>query len=194
MQNKRVKFSLSTWFLLAFGILIILFGGLCILGCYFKTFSFNIVDPGSTQWSDTKEEAVRRKTFVADLITPVNPYKISNNRILYVKSGWIEKSWSGGFWYWTTNIDSSSNNWFEITLIRKKLGTDTTEWKIINRGKNNQSYGIQLQDDNNNHRLTGTLDDLPSSDTLRYTVLKRDTIDFHDKNIEGTLVLLLNRH
>lgn len=194
MRSKRVKFSLSIWLVIVFGTLILSFVGLCILGSYFRQFEFNIVDPGSHQVSQTKEEAIARKTFVADLITPTNPYKISENRSLYIESGWIEKAWSGGFWYWTTHVDTSSDAWFEVTVIRKKLGIDTAEWTIINKGKNSQSYGNQLGDDNNNSRLTGTLADLPSSDTLRYTVLKRDTIDFHDKNIEGTLVLLLKRH
>jgi hypothetical protein len=42
--------------------------------------------------------------------------------------------------------------------------------------------------------LTGHLDSLPSSDTLRYTVLKKDTFNFNPENIEGTLVLVLQRH
>jgi hypothetical protein len=190
MQNKKIKFSLS----LVLWAIVLMMVGLFMLGKYDETFNFNTINIGSYGDSQTREEAIRRKTLVADLVTPTNPYFISKTHGLYVQSAWIEKPWREGFWYWTTNIDSISDDWFEVTIIRKKIGSDTTVWPTINKGKDTSTFGNQLVDDNQLGRLEGTLRDLPSSDTLRYTVLKRDTIDFRPNNIEGTLILILKRH
>ncbi len=193
MQRKKANLSLTFWLTLTIGFIILLMIGLVILGSYDRTFSLNIINETSAGSSTTKEEAIKRKTFVCDLVTPTTPFYISKTHILYVESGWVERPWITGFWYWTTNIDTS-RNWYEVTVIRHKSNLNTAEWPIINKGKDTSGYGSQLQDDNNNKRLTGTIDDLPSSDTLSYTVLKRDTIDFRPSNIEGTLILLLKKN
>jgi hypothetical protein len=190
MQNKRIKskqIKLFSWIALTLFLFIV---GFCVLASYNQTFQFNIFNAYSSEYSSTKEEAILRKTFVCDLKTPSTPFIVSNSHILYVHSGWIEQSWSGGFWFWTTNKDTGSNIYYNIILICSKSMQDTTEWTIINKHKSN-GY-MQLQDIKG--RLTGTIDSLPVSDTLRYTVLKRDTIDFKPSNIEGVLTIVLHKN
>jgi len=164
---------------------------LFVLGHYFKTFDFDIIDSGPhTESSQTREEAIERHTFVCDVKFPSNPYRVSGTRRLYLKSGWIEQSWVGGFWYWTTHIDHD-DFYYNITLLCSKAKGDTTDWTIINKKvKLNRGYQ-QLGDLTYLGRINGTLDSLPVKHVLRYTVLKRDTIDFHESNIDGTLLMIL---
>ncbi|MDB5154918.1 MAG: hypothetical protein JWR54_3669 [Mucilaginibacter sp.] len=194
MHNKGTKSRQAKLFLWIAGTLFLFIVGFCVLANYNQTFQFYLFNAYSANYSSTKEEAIHRKTFVCDLETPSNPFIVSGSHVLYVHSGWIEQPWSGGFWFWTTNKDTGSNAYYNIVLIGSKNKNDTSDWTIINKPKSNSSGYMQLQDDLNRlGRLTGTIDLIPISDTLRYTVLKRDTIDFTPGNIEGVLTIVLRR-
>jgi hypothetical protein len=192
VQNKNTDLKRTKLFLWIAGMLFLFIVGFCILASYDQTFQFDLFNGGSSDYSSTKEEAIHRKTFICDLETPSKPYRVSNSHILYVKSGWIERSWSSGFWFWTTNKDTGSNAYYNIILICNKSKQDTADWTIINKPKSDRDGYLQLQDIKGH--LTGTIDSLPTSDTLRYTVLKRDTIDFEYSNIEGVLTIVLRRN
>ena len=167
--------------------------GLVILGSFDKDFDFDIVN-GSDHpngYSSTKEEAIHRKTYICDVAFPSNPYSLSKKHTIYVQSGWVEHSWRGGFWYWTTTKDTGNDAYYNIVLICKKSKNDTTDLVILNNQKSLLTGYVQLQDIKG--RITGSISSLPISDTLRYTVLKRDTVDFDAVNIEGILPIILKR-
>jgi hypothetical protein len=196
MKSDKLKLVIGSIFKLTGLALLLGIVILLILGHYDKTFDFDIVDgsgphAGSSQ---TKEEAIKRNTFVCDVKLPAQPYKVSNSHVLYLKSGWIEKSWTGGFWYWTTYIDTN-DFYYNIVLQCSKEKNDTIDWTIINKETSPHSGYEQLQDNMSYlGTITGELNSLPVNDTLRYTVLKHDTIDFHTSNIEGTLLILLKNY
>lgn len=189
MKSQKRVFGPLKFILRIVGILFLLLVGFCVLASYNKNFQFNLINEGSSDYSQTKEEAIHRKTFVCDIEPSSNPYKISNSHVLYFSSGWVEQPWRDGFWYWTTKKDANSG-YYNIILIYRKNKRDTTDWRIINKPLPGSTGYVQLQDFKG--RLTGTIDSLPISDTLRYTVLKRDTIDFRPNNIEGVLILVLH--
>jgi hypothetical protein len=165
----------------------------CNLSNHVDSFKCDIVHGNDhlPSYSGTKEEAIHRKTFVCDIKPPTNPFKISDSHIITIEKGWIEQSWRDGFWYETTTKDTGKDISYHIVLQGHGFKGDLPGWAIMNNQKNGwgqvmlQYYGGYL---------TGHLDSLPSSDTLRYTVLKKDTFNFNPENIEGTLVLVLQRH
>jgi hypothetical protein len=162
------------------------------LGKYYPALDFDIVNGFSRHsgYSSTKEEAIHRKTYVCDVKLPHQPYNVSNTHIVSLRNGWIEQSWDGGFWHWTTYKDTGDDIIYHIVLDYTKSKLDTSEWTICNKHDPTLGY-VQLQDFRK--QFTGNLSVLPKSDTLRYTVLKRDTIDFNPHNIEGELVLVLQK-
>jgi hypothetical protein len=167
---------------------------LMVLGNYLVAFRVTLLNIGKANYSETKDEAIHRNTFVCDLKLPAQPYKVSNTHILYLRSGWVEQSWRMGFWYWTTNKDTD-NFYYNIVLLCTKAKGDRVDWTIINKETSPGSGYMSLQDDISHlGRITGIVNSLPVNDTLRYTVLKRDTIDFQPSNIEGTLVFLLKNY
>jgi hypothetical protein len=194
MKAHNPKIKLSTVIALLFGIFIFCVMGLFALGNYIDAFRFTLINIGEAGESQTKEEAIHRNTFVCDIKLLTQPYKVSNTHVLYFKTGWIEQSWRGGFWYWTTHKDTD-NFYYNIVLQCSKAKWDTVDWRIINKETSPHSGYMVLQDNMSNlGTITGLLNSLPVNDTLRYTVLKRDTIDFHPSNIDGTLVLILQNY
>jgi hypothetical protein len=174
----------------------VLIPGLIILiyiGHYWPALNFDIVDGFGRHsgYSLTREESIHRKTYICDIKLSYQPYKVSNTHIVSLRNGWIEQSWDGGFWHWTTYKDTGNDIYYHIVLNYTKNKLDTSEWHIINKHIPNVGY-IQLQD--LREQFTGTLTTLPKSDTLIYTVLKCDTIDFRRSNIEGKLIFLLQRN
>ena len=185
----HILFRILKW---TFGTLVISVVIIFVLGHYYKTFDFDIVDGFGPHngYSQTKEEAIERHTFICDVKLPSQPYRISSTKSIHLKRGWIEQSWTGGFWYWTTHIDKD-DLYYNLVLECNKDNKDKTDWTIINNKYGGRGY--ESLQDNMSYlgTITGELDSLPMKDTLRYNVLKRDTIDFHPSNLDGTLVLVL---
>jgi len=164
----------------------------CNLSNHVDAFKCDIVNgndhlPG---YSSTKAEAMHRGTYVCDVKFPANPFRVGNH-ILTLKQCWIEQSWRGGFWYETTTKDTGSDAYYNIIAVYTKEKSDTTDLTIMNNKQTVHFGYVQLQDFRG--ELTGNIDSLPVSDTLRYNVLKRDTLDFRPGNIEGEIVLILQR-
>jgi hypothetical protein len=165
----------------------------CNLSNHVDAFKCDVVHGSDhlPSYSATKEEAIHRKTYVCDIQVPSNPYKISATHIISIQRGWIEQSWRDGFWYETTTKDTGKDISYYIVLECKSDKGNLDDWTIMNNQKNGWGQmGLGFYQG----RLTGHIDTLPSSDTLRYTVLKKDTFNFNPENIEGTMVLVLRRH
>ncbi len=197
MKAIKHTINLSTLLKWLLGIFISATVALFVLGNYIDTFRFDMLNGWDhlENYSQSKEEAIHRNTYVCDIKLPIQPYKVSNTRVLYFKRGWIEQSWRGGFWYWTTHKDTGANFYYNIVLQCSKSKKDTVDWTIINKETSPHSGYMSLQDNMANlGTITGQLSSLPINDTLRYTVLKRDTIDFRPSNIDGTLVLILQKY
>ena len=143
-------------------ILIVLFLVLVpFLGYQFKALRFNIIRYNAHSESETREEAIKRKTFECDVKLPEQPYRISKTKIIYLKNGWIEKSWRAGFWFWTTKIDTGGSFFYQIHLDCRKGNNDTTIWNIRTEYKPNK--GCDYLDDHvkTEGYFSGLIDLLP---------------------------------
>lgn len=165
-------------------ILILIF----ILPMFIKSLQFDFINRGGRLSSSTsKEESIERGVFICDLAL-VSVHRTVDSVSFEITEAWIEKIWRDGVWYWTTrsedigyrikiqtSLTQDQQNKLHVTNNRKSALGDYEGLKC--------SLGI----------CTGTIKEIPKSDTLRYTVLRKDNLDFTDDNIIGELVFVLKR-
>ena len=159
-----------------------------LLPIFSDTFKFNLITGGEhlPSSSSSKEEAIEREVYVGDVRLPYSPYKINDTLVFEITDGWIEKSWRSSYWYWTTLPDDG----YTICLNASSTNEKNKNWVIRNNKSSSTGYeqlGFY------NGQFGGSLEKLPESDTLKYTVLKENNLDFSEKNIIGELELLLSR-
>ena len=141
-------------------------------------------------WSGSKSEAIKRKTFVCDLILTHTSF--DNNKAYDLKplKGWLESSWRDGFWYLTTTKDTGKDINYRLTIYDPG---DNRNWKVINDEQN--GYGdVMLQFYKEDGQFQGFIDKHPLPDSLFYNVLKTDSLKFVKENIEGRFKIVLLKH
>ncbi|MBT1688993.1 hypothetical protein [Dawidia soli] len=155
------------------------------LPIFFKSLRFNLLTGGEhlPSASASKEEAIKRGVYICDIQPLYTPYKGTDTLILALEEGWVERSWAGGYWYWTTLPDLGYTVRIG-TRMESKKGT----WVIRN---NKSGYRGLEQLSFDDGQFGGSLRALPESDTLKYTVLGKDNLDFSAANIIGNVIFLL---
>lgn len=177
-----------TWTSIIFGICIVI---TCNLSNHVDAFKCDVVNgsdhlPG---WSNTKEEAIRRKTYVCDVVLTYAAFDNDTSYNLKPLRGWVESSWRSGFWYLTTIKDTGANINYRIAVDDKG---DKRNW--IARNPAQTKFGEDVLNYNTGYppdQFEAFRDMLPPSDTLYYNVLKKDTNDFRPENIKGKIRIVI---
>ena len=192
-----ISFCLLVFFLFLFKklrnatiVVLVVFGLILLLPMVSNKFKFNIISGGEhlLSVSSSKEEAIKRGVYVCDVRLPYSPYKVNDTLKLSIKSGWIEKSWRSGYWYWTT---IENNVGYSIRIVSDLSESSNHDWIVRNnRSSRFGREGLGFHNGN----FGGSLDKLPESDTLHYNVLRKDTMDFSEQNILGQLMIILDRN
>jgi hypothetical protein len=190
--NKSPRKNFIKWTSLLFGVCLI---ATCnYLSNNVDAFKCDLVNgsdhlPG---WSNSKKEAIKRGTYVCDVIMTHKSNTFDKKYYLKPLKGWVENSWRRGFWYLTTNKDTGSDVSYRIMIDDSG---DKRHWLARN------DSGLKNGDEFLNYNTTyppdqfeAYLNALPPSDTLYYNVLKQDTLDFKPENIEGVFRIVLFRH
>ena len=167
---------------------LLLFTMYLVLPIFFKSLRFNLITGGENLPSGcpTKEESIKRGVYVCDIQLPYSPYEINDSLKLVIKGGWIEESWYGGYWYWTTIKDDYPH--YSISIETDQFVNSDCDWVIRNNRTN--SYGIEKLGFHEGW-FGGVIKRLPKSDTLRYNILKKENMDFSPENILGHLEFVL---
>jgi hypothetical protein len=141
-------------------------------------------------WSNSKEEAIKRKTYVCDVM--LSHYSLDNDQKYNLRPlrGWVESSWRSGLWYLTTTKDTGKDITYRVTIPNKG---DKREWKIMNNEQGGYGY-VALQYDKDDGQFRDYIDKRPLPDTLFYNVLKKDRLNFKSENIEGRIRLIMLKH
>ena len=161
--------------------------GIVCLVLYLSTvssyFSFDFVHGGDHQpsRSATREESIKRGVFLCDIKLVPSVFQLNDTMSVELKEAWIENEWARGTWFWTTY--PSPTEGYNITMIVKEI---KGSWSIY-RGVN-QEY---LYYDNSQSELSGSLQVLLNSDTLKYFVLKEDKMNFEDSDVIGKIQFVL---
>ncbi|MBS1522215.1 MAG: hypothetical protein JST50_14530 [Bacteroidetes bacterium] len=191
MKPKRSLLERTViWTSVIFGICIVV---TCNLSNHVDAFKCDIVHgsdhlPG---WSNSKEEAIKRKTYFCDVILNYESFDNDKTYDLKPLKGWVESSWRTGFWYLTTKKDTGKDISYRIVVPNSG---DKRRWIVRNPAKG--SYGEDVLNYDTGYppdQFEALKDKLPSSDTLYYNVLKKDTIDFRPENIKGRIKIILLR-
>lgn len=143
-------------------------------------------------WSNSKEEAIKRATYVCDVILTHESFDDNISYKIKPLKGWIERSWRGGFWYMTTEKDTGDDISYRIIVDNKG---DKRPWIVRNSGKT--KYGGDFLYFNSNYpadQFEAFVDTLPSSGVLYYNVLKKDTMNFKPENVEGRMKIVILNH
>ncbi|MBS1527486.1 MAG: hypothetical protein JST19_17700 [Bacteroidetes bacterium] len=165
----------------------------CNLSNHVDTFKCDIVNgsdhlPG---WSNTKEEAIKRKTYVCDVILTYNGFDHDTTYALKPLKGWVESSWRTGFWYLTTSKDTGTDIFYRIIVDDKG---DRRNW--VARNPAHSRFGEDVLNYNTGYppnQFEAFKDTLPASDTLYYNVFKKDTNDFSPENVKGKIRIVILR-
>jgi len=165
----------------------------CNLSNHVDAFKCDIVHgsdnlPG---WSNTKQEAIKRKTYVCNTVLNYESFDNDNTYDLKPLQGWVESSWRAGFWYRTTKKDTGRDISYRIVVDNKG---DKRQWIIRNPGST--SYGQDILNYDTGYppdQFEAIKDKLPESDTLYYNVLKKDTNDFKPENLRGKIRIVILR-
>jgi hypothetical protein len=151
-----------------------------ILSSISNFFSFDLVRGGDRlpSYSNTREESIKRKTYVSDVKLIV--VKKPDSMYLDVSQGWIEKSWASGYWFWTTH--ESIGNLYHVSIPVKDIkGT----WNIYH--EQNQDY---LHFDSSEMELRGNIHGLIGHDTITYSITKNARMRFEQSDVIGKLILI----
>jgi hypothetical protein len=165
----------------------------CNLSNHVDAFKCDIVNGNDNLqgWSNFKEEAIKRKTYVCDVNLNYEPFDNDKSYALKPLKGWVESSWRTGFWYLTTKKDTGKDISYRTVVDNNG---DKRHWIV--RNPTGSSYGEDVLNYDTGYprdQFEALKDNLPSSDTLYYNVLKKDTIDFKPENIKGRIRIILLR-
>lgn len=101
------------------------------------------------------------------------------------KEAWIERIWRAGKWYWTTNVDPTGYS------LKARVTNDKI---IFANNKKTGRWGREGLGCCCGDRCSALFDELPSNDTLKYKILKKNNLNFGESNIMGELVLVVKRN
>ena len=191
MKPKRSHLERTIiWSCTTFGICVVI---TCNLSNHVDAFKCDIVHgsdnlPG---WSNTKEEAIKRKTYICDVLLTYSAFENDTAYNLKPLKGWVEYSWREGFWYLTTKKDTGKDVSYRIAVVDSG---DKKHW--IARNPEHGSHGFDVLNFETGYppnQIEAFKSELPPSDTLYYNVLKKDTLDFRHENIKGRIRIVLFR-
>ena len=115
--SKYFKLSVYMKGLFFFGILVSMIFILFFLSSVSTYFSFDLVHGGDKLYSRsiTKSESIKRGVYLRDLKLDPSPFHLNDTMSIKIKEAWIEKDWTQGYWFWTTQ--QGVNGEYNITII-----------------------------------------------------------------------------
>jgi hypothetical protein len=175
----RVVLGLAILLLLAF-----------ILPIFIKSLRYDFINNGGygPSASASKEESIERGVYICDLEL-ASFHKQDDSMKFKIKEAWIERTWYRAAWYWTTIPDSTGLSLRIHTYLNEK---EEERLHIINNRKSSLGNfeGLGCSDGT----CYGSIQQMPKSDTIRFNLLKKDNIDFSDKNIVGEISFIVKPH
>jgi hypothetical protein len=175
-----MKMKIAKFVIIAFCGVILYF----ILSIFVKGFRFDLVNQGGGGTSETpsKEESIDRGVFVCDLTFASNG--CSRLSASDVSEAWIERQFSRGIWYWTTNVASGYT--IRINLNDRQFSDERLA--MFRTCYDEREFVVCLGD-----RCSGFLRIFPEADTVKFNVMKREGIDYSAANIECDIDLIPKR-
>jgi len=171
-------------------IVIVALGFLIVISqIFFKSLQFDLINGGGNLSSSaSKGESVKRGVYICDLEL-VSFYRTGDSINFKTKEAWVEKIWRDGVWYWTTQSEDIG---YQIKIRTSLTDDQQARLHMINNRisalGNYEGLGCCCGE------CSGSIKELPKSDTIRYNVLRKNNLDFSDSNVIGELVFVLKRN
>ncbi len=169
-------------------IVIVILSTVLILPIFFKSLQYDFINHGGygPSSSISKEESIERGVYICDLEL-VSFHSMRDSINFRIKEAWVEKIWRRGSWYWATIPED--NTGCSIQILTSLTEDQENKLHLINNRisalGNYEGLGCA------GGGCSGTIKELPKSDTITYNVLRKSNLDFTDSNIIGELVLVV---